>query len=278
MALEDMGSPNLYRIVIQVVYRDTVQEQGVASSGSSGIQVISRAAAVLREVTAHGEGRSLGQLATATGLARSTVQRIVDALEAEHLVQAGAGGVRPGWGLRRLGELAGPGIAQELRPYLYRLFEATHETVDLSTLAGDEVLFLDRFLSDQPVRAVPEIGLTYPAYSMANGKALLASMSNADVMKLLGEGKLHQLTSGTLPDVQSLLAQLDAIRAGGFAYDIEEHKIGTCAIGIPLPERDGQRLSVSIVMPASRFEKIRPHAEETLRAVRASVPGGGGGR
>ncbi|WP_113772160.1 helix-turn-helix domain-containing protein, partial [Escherichia coli] len=51
-----------------------------------GIQVISRAASILREVVANPDGMSLGQLATATGLARSTVQRIVDALEMEFLV------------------------------------------------------------------------------------------------------------------------------------------------------------------------------------------------
>jgi DNA-binding transcriptional ArsR family regulator len=78
-----------------------------------GIQVISRAAAILRAVGAQPDGLSLGKLANATGLARSTVQRIVDALEMEHLVQAGAGGVRPGWGLRRLGELPGSGIDPE---------------------------------------------------------------------------------------------------------------------------------------------------------------------
>ncbi|KHN91196.1 hypothetical protein BSK71_04695 [Pectobacterium actinidiae] len=57
-----------------------------------GIQVISRAAAILREVCESPDGLSLGQLAALTGLARSTVQRIVDALESEHLVQAGAKG------------------------------------------------------------------------------------------------------------------------------------------------------------------------------------------
>ena len=87
-----------------------------------GIQVISRASAILREVVANSDGMSLGQLATATGLARSTVQRIVDALEIECLVQAGAGGVRPGWGLRRLGDLAGPSIASQLRPQLRASF------------------------------------------------------------------------------------------------------------------------------------------------------------
>jgi len=38
-----------------------------------GIQVIARAAAILREVGARPDGLSLGKLAAATGLARSTV-------------------------------------------------------------------------------------------------------------------------------------------------------------------------------------------------------------
>ncbi|UPG88481.1 hypothetical protein L2Y96_13745 [Luteibacter aegosomaticola] len=156
-------------------------------------------------------------------------------------------------------------------PWLYQLFDATQETVDLSTLAGEEVLFLDRFLSDQPSRAVPEIGLTYPAYSMTNGKALLACLSDCDVRSLFGNAQLRQLTPKTLPCVSALLTQLATIRAGDFAYDIEEHKMGTCAIGMPLPARQGQLLSVSIVMPASRFEESWEHVEATLRALRVAT-------
>lgn len=235
-----------------------------------GIQVISRAAAILREVTAHGDGRSLGQLAAATGLARSTVQRIVNALEAEHLVQAGAGGVRPGWGLRRLGELAGPGVARELRPRLYRLFERTQETVDLSTLAGTEVLFLDRFLGQGPTRAVPRIDERYPAYSMASGKCLLAALPDEAVRQLYGHGALERLTPRTLGHVDALLEALQAIRAGGLAYDIEEHALGICAIGVGLPARDGMLLSVSVVVPTARYDAVRPSIEAALRALAAA--------
>jgi IclR family transcriptional regulator, acetate operon repressor len=74
-----------------------------------------------------------------------------------------------------------------------------------------------------------------------------------------------------LPDISALLTQLAMIRAGGFAYDIEEHKLGTCAIGMPLPAWQGQLLSVSIVMPASRFEESREHVEATLRVLREAT-------
>lgn len=244
----------------------------MSDAPASGIQVISRAVAILREVAAHGDGRSLGQLAAATGLARSTVQRIVDALETEHLLQAGAGGVRPGWGLRRLGEIAGPGVARELRPRLYQLFEATRETVDLSTLAGAEVLFLDRFLSDQSIRAVPEVGRQYPAYSMANGKALLATLGNDEVRALYGSGALETLTPRTLPHMDRLIVELDVIRAGGFAYDIEEHAAGVCAVALGLPAHEGQLLALSVVVPAARFDEARPLMERALAQVLAPSP------
>lgn len=229
-----------------------------------GIQVISRAAAILREVGARPDGLSLGKLAQATGLARSTVQRIVDALELEHLVQAGAGGVRPGWGLRRLGELPGSGIALELRAELYALFEATHETIDLSTLSAGEVLFMDRFLSDQPERAVPTVGATYPAYTMASGKALLACLPDASIEALYGAAPLQPLTPNTVADMDELLRQVGAIRAGAFAYDLEEHALGKSAIGLPVGQHGGAMLSVSVVMPTGRFARQRAVVESAL--------------
>ena len=229
-----------------------------------GIQVIARAASILREVVANSDGMSLGQLATATGLARSTVQRNVDALEIECLVQAGTGGVRPGWGLRRLGDLAGPSIARELRPQLFRLFEATGETVDLSTLGGSEVLFLDRFLSEHNVRVVPDAGAHYPAYAMATGKALLAGLNNEQIWAMYGQGTLERLTPRTLSAVDKLIAQLDLIRAGGFAYDIEEHALGSCAIGLPIGVFGNTQLAVSVVIPTERYEEQKPTIERVL--------------
>ena len=230
-----------------------------------GIQVISRASAILREVVANSDGMSLGQLATATGLARSTVQRIVDALEIECLVQAGAGGVRPGWGLRRLGDLAGPSIASQLRPQLFRLFEATNQTVDLSTLTSTEVLFLDRFLSENSVRVVPDAGEHYPAYAMATGKALLAGLTNDDICAMYGNNTLERLTPMTIPTVDKLIAELDTIRSGGFAYDVEEHALGSCAIGLPVGIFGSTQLAVSVVIPTEHYIAQKDTIEQALR-------------
>lgn len=68
-----------------------------------GVQVIARAASVLRALEGRPEGLSLGQIAKEVDLARSTVQRIVAALAAEDFVTE----AQPGHGVR-----IGPGLAR----------------------------------------------------------------------------------------------------------------------------------------------------------------------
>ena len=61
---------------------------GAAAERQNGIQVIARAAAILRTLESNRDGMSLGEIAKQVGLARSTVQRIVNALAVEGLVSA----------------------------------------------------------------------------------------------------------------------------------------------------------------------------------------------
>ena len=81
---------------------ETIGEED--KSGGMGVQVIARAASVLRALEGKPEGLSFAQIAREVGLARSTVQRIVAALAAEGFVsEAQPGrGVRIGGGLRGL--------------------------------------------------------------------------------------------------------------------------------------------------------------------------------
>ena len=65
-----------------------------ATNDKSQVQVIARAAAILRALEDENSGLSLGQIAQRVSLARSTVQRIVAALSAEvFVIAAGPGDV-----------------------------------------------------------------------------------------------------------------------------------------------------------------------------------------
>lgn len=235
-----------------------------------GIQVIARAAAILRALGR--EGISLGALAKETGLARSTVQRIVDALAQEHLVEAGEAGVRLGWGLGQLAQLAQSDIVLAARPHLEALFERTRESVDLSARHGREVAFLDRIISDQELRVVPIMGKPRPLHSMANGKALLASLPEPEVEQLL-PGDMAVLTPHTITTLPALLAELAQVRASGVSFDREEHALGVCALGTAIHAPGLAPHAISIAVPASRFAASLPALQQALLQARAGIEG-----
>ena len=85
----------------------------------SQVQVIARAAAILRALEDEAEGLSLGQIAQRVNLARSTVQRIVAALEAEKFLIAASpnGRVRLGPTILRLAASARTDFVAVARPY-----------------------------------------------------------------------------------------------------------------------------------------------------------------
>ena len=93
------------------------------ASEAPSIQVIARAASVLRALEGEQTGLSLTQIAERVNLARSTVQRIVDALRAEHFVIAATptSGVRLGPALIRLAASASVDFDLITRPLMVKL-------------------------------------------------------------------------------------------------------------------------------------------------------------
>ncbi|MGF7131494.1 IclR family acetate operon transcriptional repressor [Paraburkholderia sp. EB58] len=234
-----------------------------------GMQVVSRAAAILRMLSSN-SGSSLGAIAKATGLPRSTVQRIVDALAAENLVEAGAAGVRLGWGMLQLAQSAQTEMSARARSALEALFAATHETVDLAVGHGAEVSFLDRIDSDRELRVVPINNRPRPMHAMANGKAILSTLSNDEIERMMS-GRMPALTARTLQSMPALVAEVEEIRRTGLAYDREEHAPGVCAIAVPIVVRGLRTHAVSVAMPSNRFEESLPSVQKALIACRAAI-------
>ena len=112
----------------------------------SGIQVISRAASILRVLRDERDGLSLAQIATRVQLPRSTVQRIVHALVSERLLMAASpnGRVRLGTEITALANNSKIDVVEVAHPLLAKLSEQVGETVDLAVLRGDHLLFLDQ--------------------------------------------------------------------------------------------------------------------------------------
>ena len=237
----------------------------------SGIQVIARAASILRTLESRPDGLSLGQIAKAAGLARSTVQRIVAALvEEDFIVASGPGDVRIGPGLVRIAASAGSNTAELIRPALRELGEDVGETVDLAVLSRGSIVFVDQVPGRQRLVAVSAVGVRFPLHCTANGKAALACFSPEDAEDLIGKS-LDEHPGHPLTDRARLLAELEQIRRSHLAYDVEEHGQGISAIGTALLDLFGSPVAISIPVPSQRFHEQRQVLAEKLLAFRKRV-------
>lgn len=217
-----------------------------------GIQVITRAAAILRCLQDQPAGLSLGAIAKRIGLPRSTVQRLVDALALERLLDVqGAAGVRLGPLLMRLASHSHVDLLSVARPFVEGLVRDTGETAVIAQPAGLEILILQSVVSTQTLRVAPGDGSYLASYATSAGKVLLARMSNEALVALL-DGKMQSFTANTRT-LEQLLAELDTVRAEGFSCDLEEHLAGVGAMAVGLDTRQGP-YALSLVGPAWRIQ------------------------
>jgi DNA-binding IclR family transcriptional regulator len=240
-----------------------------AGRRDGGVQVITRAADILRALDDVPAGLSLSEIAERVGLAKSTVHRLVVALEAEGFVISASpnGRARLGPGLAVLAAAATGDLVGHLRPHLLELATGLEETVDLAVLDGDDVLFIDQIAAPRRLRAVSAIGARFPLYCTANGKALLAAQPREEASQLL-PARLPGRTPATITSRTRLWEELDEVRRTGVAYDREEHTLGICAVGASVRDRLGHLVAITVVVPTQRFTRNEARLAERLLETR----------
>jgi DNA-binding IclR family transcriptional regulator len=238
-----------------------------------GVQVIARAATILRMLAGRSRGASLGDIAKAVSLPRSTVQRIVEALNAEGLLVAAStsASIRLGPGLLPLAAAAKFEIADIARPFLEELTAATGETVDLAIFDNDHAVFIDQVQGTHRLRAVSGVGVTFPLHASSNGKAMLARLGEAQLTKLRKRLKLTANTPNTITNWQLLDLELDRIRRSGLAYDREENSLGICAVGTAIGGDGTDLAAITIPVPTQRFASMEKRLGTLLLDARARL-------
>ncbi len=222
-----------------------------------GIQVIARAAAILRVCAEAKSGLSLADIAREVVLPRSTVQRIVSALAGEGLLYADGShrSIRLGGELFQVAAQHHLDVVEVIHPFLKDLSEATGETVDLAVLRGSRLVFVDQVTGSQRLRAVSSVGEAFSLHNSANGKAVLSLMTQQTLQRVLKIGPRFQTQA-----LKILLSEIEEVRNCSIAEDSEEHTPGICAVGTAFCVT-GSFYAISIPMPSVRFaakkEKIK---------------------
>jgi DNA-binding IclR family transcriptional regulator len=245
-----------------------------SEKNAGGIQVIARAAAILRVLAGNPHGLSLASIAQQVELPRSTVHRIIQALEVEHMVSlhSSKNGYCIGPAFGQLITQTQTDIISLVKPHVANLVEEVNETVCLSYLVEDKVYVVDRVVAEQPLQVVFPLGVNAPAAVIAGGKVLLARLSSEALSKTLPD-VLEKHTKFSL-DKRSLLTQLQEIRVSEFASDFDEFIEGLCTFAVPLDTYLGN-YSIAVVAPSTRgrinAESIRVALDKCRESIQREI-------
>ena len=226
----------------------------------TGTQAISRAVAILKALGDQRSALTPQQISVLVGLNRSTVYRILSALEHEGLVVLDeTGRYMLGPELVALGSsaLRQINLRQVALPVLQGLARRSGETVDLEILHGQQVMVVEEIIGDHLLNTSSNIGTLYPAHCTATGKLLLAYLPE-DALATVLAGDLCACGPRTIAEPQALRVELAAIAARGYATAYEELEAHLHAVGAPIFDHRGQAVAaVSISGPAVRIPRRR---------------------
>jgi DNA-binding IclR family transcriptional regulator len=235
------------------------------------VAAVERAAAVI-DALADGGELGTNEVARRAGLHPSSVSRLLATLADSGLVEhvPETGRYRLGLRMIDLGNavLARLDLREVARPHLRVLVDETGETATLSAPGDPDAITVDFVQSASTVQSVARVGRPSVAHATATGKVALAF---GDVE--LPPGRLQAFTDRTIVDRTALAAEVDRVRARGWAQAVGEREEDLNALAAAVRGSRGELAAVlGLQGPASRFdEEAMARALEPLLARATAV-------
>ncbi|HEY1715147.1 MAG TPA: IclR family transcriptional regulator [Solirubrobacteraceae bacterium] len=229
---------------------------GAGGSRSPGTTAIDRGAELLVRVLESQQPIALADIASASGIPKSTASRLVSALERQGLVEQDGerGRLRPGPAILRVAErgMLERSILELARGSLDVLGTTTGETINLAVPGPQGVEHIAQVESAHFLGAGQWLGRSADYHCTANGKVFMA-FDRAPL-----PARPRALTEHTITEPARLSAELARIRRDDFAEAIEELEIGLAAIAAPVRGAGGQVVAaLSITGPTVRMTPDR---------------------
>lgn len=201
---------------------------------------------------------SLQGLVEETGMPKPTLHRMLQQMESAGLLFRQGGGRYYGTGtrLRRLAENLLLNSTQHgaRHAVLRSLVDEVGESCNITALSGDEVVYLDRVETPEPLRFYLRPGSRVPVHCSASGKIILSQLSAPQRRKLLAHAPLKAYTSKTVTDLDSLEADVKRARRDGFAMDDEEYLPGLICVAVLVDTGcDRSNMAVAVQAPIMRL-------------------------
>lgn len=245
------------------------------AGGGGGVQSVDRALFVLEILARLGEA-GVTELAAEIGVHKSTVSRLLAALEEHEMVEQAhdRGKYRLGFGILRLANAVSGrlDITQQGRDISERLAAQVGETVNIAVLRSHYAVNVDQARGPTAVGSHNWVGELTPLHATSSGKILLASMSAEARRNLLLEAGLSRFTERTITSIDDLDQQLTSVARDGYVVSIEELEHGLTAVAAPIRDHTGAVVAaLSVSGPVYRLteERTREIAPAVMSAAAA---------
>ena len=206
----------------------------------------------------------INEICEYTGFSQSTVHRILN-----EMVQCGYVEKNERYKKYKVGMeaiiLAGSfftssSVVTLAREELQRLNQLTLETVHLLAVSGDDVVYIDKVDTKHSLGLMSAIGKHNPIYCTSGGKAILAFQLPDQIERYIRTVERRRFTEQTIVEEDAFRAELEQIRAQGYAVDNGEHHSDVTCVGAPIFGHGGNAIaSISIAAPTARFSLEKAH-------------------
>ncbi len=211
-------------------------------------------AALVLDAFPRGSALTLAEVCTRTGLARSTVHRLLVDLTTLGWIDRSGHTFELGLGLFQLGERVA--VKHQLRsaaiPFMQDLYAVTGQTVHLAVRSGYDAVYVEKLYGHVPLPLPSQIGGRLPLTCTAVGKALLA-FEDAELRAQVLARPLRRYTANSITDPHQLARELDDIRRTGVAIEREESALGGCCLAAPVLLNGAPVAALSVSVPTDRF-------------------------
>jgi len=220
-----------------------------------------------------GERMSLREVAEAAGVSRAAARRSLLTLINLGYVGESADGyeIRPRvfqFGYAYLGRQPLTAVGT---PYLLELVGRIDEFASIAVLDDDHIVHIVRETPANRLISVDiNVGSRFPAFSTAQGRVLLAGLSDEQWKDESSRLELHRWTPHTLETMDELEKQLESVRRLGYATNDQQMANGVRSVAVPIVDKTGATVAAlgSIVNAASwTFKAIRAQLVPELRQV-----------
>jgi DNA-binding IclR family transcriptional regulator len=227
------------------------------------VKSLDKALSILELLILEGRNLALTDIAVKSGLGKGTVHRLLGTLKSRKFVQQDLDTKKYGLGIRAL-EMGSAVKKDEIlrkamRPALRELFRQCKETVNAAVLEHDEITYIYRLESEEPLRFSLQVGSRFPAHCTSTGKIMLADLSDQGLFRLYGDKDgLDRLTEKSIGSFKQLMEEIRVLRQKGLAFDQEETLAGVSCVAAAVRNAKKEVVAaISISGPKERMTEER---------------------